>query len=348
MNKRIWLHITFWLAYMLLYAGVKVFFAGSSDMVYPPLIRFGRFFLLEMIFLPWKAIPFYVLFYVLIPRFLAKKEYLKIAFGFLLVLFVCIIGYRSMIVPVNQLYYNETPDFQIYSLKRILFSMTEILPAIALAATAKLLKSRISSLQKLEALQEEKRAAELNFLKAQTNPHFLFNTLNNLYGLARKQDENTAPAIMKLANLMRYILYECQSEYIPISQEIEIIQAYIELEKLRYDDSLQVHFHQEIDDMQHAIAPLILLPFVENAFKHGAGENRFGTQINIKLQVAKGNLAFSITNSIDQELKEVNEGVGLENVKRQLDLIYGENYNLELGSSETEFQVRLNIKKQLS
>jgi sensor histidine kinase YesM len=288
-----------------------------------------------------------VLFYVLIPRFLAKKEYLKITLGFLLVLFVCTMAYRAMIVPVNQLYYNEIPDFQIYSLKRILFSMTEILPGIALAATAKLLKSRISSLQKLEALQAEKRAAELNFLKAQTNPHFLFNTLNNLYGLARKQDENTAPAIMKLANLMRYILYECQSEYIPISQEIEIIQAYIELEKLRYDDSLKVHFIQEIDDMQHTIAPLILLPFVENAFKHGAGENRFGTQINIKLAVVKGKLNFSINNSIDQELKEVNEGVGLENVKRQLDLIYGEKYKLEVGSEGEVFKVNLMIEKEL-
>lgn len=343
MPRPYWQHILFWLSYILLYAGMKVFFAGSSDMVYPPVTRFLRFVLLEVIFLPWKAIPFYVLFYVLIPRFLEQKAYLKITFWFLLVLFACLLAYRSMIVPVNQLYYNETPDFQIYSFERMLFSLTEILPAIALAATAKLFKSRINALQKMEALRTEKREAELNFLKAQTNPHFLFNTLNNLYGLARKQDENTAPAIMKLADLMRYILYECKSETIPIAKEIEIIEAYIELEKLRYDDSLQVEFKQEIDDLQQPIAPLILLPFVENAFKHGAGENRFGTTIHIELKMQAGKIRFSIENSIDQREESLREGIGLQNVRRQLELIYGEGFELDIQAEGGVFRVDLKI-----
>ncbi len=343
MPKRILPHLLFWFLFILLYAGVKMFFAASSDLVYPPLTRFFRFFFLEMVFLPWKAIPFYLLFYVLIPRFFEQKAYLKMTLWFLLALFVCLMGYRSMVIPVNQLWYNETPDFQVYSFKRILYSLTEILPAIALASTAKLLKSRITSLHKLEALQQEKRTAELNFLKAQTNPHFLFNTLNNLYGLARKQDENTAPAIMKLADLMRYILHECQSDRIPVEKEIEIIEAYIELEKLRYDDSLQVHFRQEIDDLQQPIAPLILLPFVENAFKHGAGENRFETKIEIVLKMEKGKLNFSIENTVDQELTEMKDGVGLENVKRQLELIYGEDYALEVESLGNVFRVELEI-----
>jgi sensor histidine kinase YesM len=319
-----------------------MFFASSSDLVYPPLTRFFRFFFLEIAFLPWKIIPFYLLFYLLIPRYFAQKAYLKLALWFLLALFVCLIGYRSMIIPVNQIWYNETPDFQIYSLKRILYSLTEILPAIALASTAKLLKGRISALQKLEALQQEKRSAELNFLKAQTNPHFLFNTLNNLYGLARKQDENTAPAIMKLANLMRYILHEGRAESIPIAKEIEIIEAYIELEKLRYDESLQVNFKQEIDDLQQPIAPLILLPFVENAFKHGASENRFGTRIEIVLKVEKGKLHFRIENSVDQEVREMKEGIGLENVRRQLELIYGEGFDLKIEVQSAAFVVELN------
>ncbi len=239
--------------------------------------------------------------------------------------------------------YGDTPEFNVYSFRRLLFSLTEILPPVGLAATVKLLKDSILSQKKEQALRQEKLESELNFLKAQTNPHFLFNTLNNLYGLARNSDQNTAPSIMKLANIMRYILYECSAPLIPIGNEVTIIEDYIELERLRYDERLSVNFEKEIEDHQGAIPPLILLPFVENAFKHGASESRFDIQIDIALKYASSKLEFNIENSKDHDEDTLSEGIGLKNVKRQLDLIYGNNYHLEITAKSSSFMVALII-----
>jgi sensor histidine kinase YesM len=239
--------------------------------------------------------------------------------------------------------YTEQPAFNVYSIKRIIYSLTDILPAVALASSVKLLKSNIISRQKEKALEKEKLASELNFLKAQTNPHFLFNTLNNLYGLARRNDKNTAPSIMKLSNLMRYILYECSAPTIPIENEVSIIEDYIQLEKLRYDDRLKVSFEKSVDNWKKEIAPLILLPFVENAFKHGASENRIDTIIDINLELIENSLKFSIRNTSDSDDSNLNEGIGMKNVKRQLDLIYGKNYVLDVFQEQGAFTVNLLI-----
>jgi len=210
---------------------------------------------------------------------------------------------------------------------------------MGLAATIKLLKARFAAQKREQQLQNEKLASELNFLKAQTNPHFLFNTLNNLYGLARKKDDNTAPSIMKLSNIMRYILYECNAPTIPIRKEIRIIEDYIELEKLRYDDRLTVAFGVAIDNWEQDIAPLILIPFVENAFKHGAGESRFDTHLKINLQLSEGQLWFQVENPRENEA--VKNGIGLSNVKRQLELIYPDRHTLSIVPTNTTFSIEL-------
>ncbi|MDA7625641.1 histidine kinase [bacterium] len=320
-------------------------FAGTSDLAYPPVQRFFRFFFRELSFLPWKIIPFYALFYFLVPKYFQKGNYWKISFGFLGSLVICLLGYRSMISPASNMMYGEIPAFNVYDLKRFIYSLTfDMLPAIGLASTIKLLKGRMAFSKKEEALKKEKLEAELNFLKAQTNPHFLFNTLNNLYGLARMNDQNTAPSIMKLANIMRFILHECSVPTIPIDKEIKIIEDYIELESLRYDDRLTVNFEKNIENVQSEIAPLILLPFVENAFKHGVGETRFEAVIDIALELQDRKLKFTIKNSKDEDQNTVNQGIGLKNVKRQLELIYGENYSLEIESESKVFFVKLTIQ----
>lgn len=341
MSRRILQHGLFWMLFIMIYVVVKLLFASPSDLAYPPVRRFFRFFFSELVFLPWKAIPFYFLFYYLLPKYLQKGEYLKIGLFFLSSLVLCLYGYRSMVSPVSNAMYGEIPTFKVYSFKRLLFSLTDIIPAVGLASTVKLLRGRIAAQHKVKALQKEKRAAELNFLKAQTNPHFLFNTLNNLYGLARRNAGNTASFILKLSNIMRYILQECQSSTIPIEKEVKIIEDYIELEKLRYDERLKVSFQQDIDDGEQEIAPLILLPFVENAFKHGASETRFDTFIDIDLRLANRQLAFSIKNTRAAEEDKIEKGIGLQNVKRQLDLIYEDGYSLQINAEQNYFSVKL-------
>ncbi len=344
MSSSVLRHSLFWFLFIMLYVIRSLLFAGPSDLAYPFGFRLLRFFFSELSFLPWKAIPFYFLFYFLIPRHIYRNRYLEAIGYFVVILLICVLGYRSMISPVSQMMYGESVDFNVYSPKRLVFTLTDILPAMALASAVKLLKGNLLFRQKEAILQQEKLKSELNFLKAQTNPHFLFNTFNNLYGLARKNDPSTAPSILKLSNLMRYILQECSARTIPIEREVKIIEDYIELEKLRYSDRLHLRFGQEIDDRRQEIAPLILLPFIENAFKHGASETRLDTFINIQLQLKDGHLQFAIENTFDGVIERLKDGVGLSNVQRQLELIYGQNHTLEIATSKDLFCVRLLIQ----
>ncbi len=344
MSKRILQHIIFWLSFILLYVVTKFLFAPPSALAIPPVERFFRYFLGEVALFPWKIIPFYFLFYYSIPTFFKKKKYGKFAISFIGIIVLCLIGHRSLVAPVSYIVYGETTDFNVYSLKRMLYTLLDILPAVGLAASVKLLMGSIATQEKEQTLEKEKLASELNFLKAQTNPHFLFNTLNNLYGLARKQDANTAPSILKLSNIMRYILYECSAPLIPVKSELKIIEDYIQLERLRYDERLNIKFNKEIDNEDQQIAPLILLPFVENAFKHGVSESRFDTYIHLDLKLENGALKFNIQNSKDEDDPPVNtNGIGLRNVKRQLDLVYDRAYQLKILPEKEKYTIDLAI-----
>ncbi|MEN0047648.1 MAG: histidine kinase [Bacteroidota bacterium] len=349
MQNRILQHITFWLLFLLLNVVLRMAFAAPTDLAYPAVIRFFRFGFNEVVFLIWKALPFYFIFYYLLPKYLPESKYLQLSFFLLLTSAISIYGYRSMIIPMSFFLYNESPNFDVFSLNRAFYTLMDIIPVIGIAAAIKLLKGRTVNQRKIQALQEEKIAAELNFLKAQSNPHFLFNTLNNLYGLARKNDQNTATSIMRLSNIMRYILQECSSPTISIEKEVKVIEDYIALEKLRYDDRLKVTFRKEVEDWQAAVAPLILLPFVENTFKHGASETRFATIIEIELKIENECLEFSVVNTRDSNEELVEKGTGLKNVSRQLELIYGENATLEIHPKTDQFTVNLeiNLKTQL-
>ena len=344
MRIRVLQHIIFWAAIMLLYVIQNMLFAAPSDLEHPPVWRFLRFFFNELCMLPWKALPFYFLFYYLIPKYFYRGGYWQTGLLFLLGIVICVLGYRTMIWPMSRIMYGDTPSFNVYSPKRMLFTLIDVLSAVGLASAVKLLKGSIASRQKEKLLQEEKRKSELNFLKAQTNPHFLFNSLNNLYGLARRNDDNTANAIMKLSNLMRYILYECSEGTLPVRNEVSIIEDYIQLEKLRYDNRLQVRFIKSVDNWKQSIPPLILLPFVENAFKHGAGETRFDVYIDIYLDLRDEQLRFRVENSREEEEEVLREGIGLKNVKRQLELIYGKDHSLKIDPASDKFTVELLIQ----
>ena len=178
--------------------------------------------------------------------------------------------------------------------------------------------------QAAQQLRIEKQEAELNYLKSQTNPHFLFNTLNNIYSLARDKSDLAPESILRLSKILRFMLYETSGEYIAIEQELKIISDYIALEKLRYDDSLRVNFNHDIEDMKQALPPLLLIPLVENAFKHGVSETRNHPFVDIHLSVNKRQLVFVVKNSTEAFSGEgkVKENIGLSNLRRQLELLY--------------------------
>lgn len=193
-------------------------------------------------------------------------------------------------------------------------------------------------------LKIEKQEAELNYLKSQTNPHFLFNTLNNIYSLARDKSDLAPESILRLSKILRFMLYETGGEFILIEQELKVIDDYIALEKLRYDESLRINFKHSIENFNESIPPLLLIPLVENAFKHGVSETRNHPFIDIELSVYQQQLSFVVKNSTEQflEQQDVKESIGLSNLRRQLELLY-KDYDVSVKQEEAVFTASLKI-----
>jgi two-component system, LytTR family, sensor kinase len=195
-----------------------------------------------------------------------------------------------------------------------------------------------------QQLRIEKQEAELNYLKSQTNPHFLFNTLNNIYSLARDKSDLAPESVLRLSKILRFMLYETSGKYIAIEQEVKIMGDYIALEKLRYDESLRVNFNTDIEDMKQALPPLLLIPLVENAFKHGVSETRNQPFVDIHLSVKNRLLTFVVKNSAETGAGEqhVKENIGLSNLRRQLELLYTD-YQLSAEHHHEAFTATLRI-----
>jgi LytS/YehU family sensor histidine kinase len=184
---------------------------------------------------------------------------------------------------------------------------------------------------------------ELGYLKKQIHPHFLFNTLNTIYGFALKQSKNTPDIILKLSNLLDYILYQVNKPAVSLNDEVAHIKEYIDLEKIRFQDTLKVNFSAgEIPD-HIQIAPMLLIPFVENAFKHGNLIDGY-LSVKIDIRLMKDQLGFIIQNTVftDEQDRE-KEGIGLENIKKRLDLQYPGRYSLEIMNKDNLYTVKLNI-----
>lgn len=238
---------------------------------------------------------------------------------------------------------NPWNEMSLFHLSRVLNAFVDISLVAACAVAMKFLRMSWQSRLREKKLLQEKLEAELKFLRTQTNPHFLFNTLNNIYALARKKSDDTADVVMKLSKLLRFMLYESRKQRIPLSVEIRMIEDYLELEKIRYSDRLTIRFDKEIDDASHPIAPLLLLPFIENAFKHGASETRFDSFIHISVILHEGQLDFLIENSKEENGETtVTDNIGLSNVRRQLELMYQE-HMLEVQNQRDRFSVQLTI-----
>ena len=183
-------------------------------------------------------------------------------------------------------------------------------------------------LNKILATQLQLKEQELHYLKRQIHPHFLFNTLNTIYGFALKQSKQTPEIILKLSNLLDYILYQVNKPKVSLKEEVLHIQEYIELEKIRFQDTLKVVFNSDQINEEIQIAPMLLIPFVENAFKHGNLVDGF-LEIVVNVEVKNNQLSFFMKNSIN-EYDSINEksGIGLENIRKRLELNYSNNYQL--------------------
>jgi LytS/YehU family sensor histidine kinase len=206
----------------------------------------------------------------------------------------------------------------------------------------KFIKDQLASKEKEKAQLKQKYESELKFLRNQTNPHFLMNALNNIYALARKKSDNTAEVVMRLSEMLRFMLYESDGRFISLSDEIRLVENYLELEMIRYDNRLSLSFNKEVDADCYKITPLLLLPFVENAFKHGISETRFESFIYIDLSVKKGQLVFLVENTKDRSQENNKKNIGLINARRQLELLY-KDHLLDVRENGSSFIVNLTV-----
>ncbi len=211
----------------------------------------------------------------------------------------------------------------------------------------KMIRDRGVEKQKIEMLKQEKANAELNFLKAQIHPHFLFNTLNNLYALTLEKSDKAPEVVAKLAEMLDYMLYRCQDERVPISQEIMLLEHYIDLEKIRYGDRLSLDFNYSVDNLQTPVAPLILISIVENAFKHGVSNVVGSAMVAISLEVLNGKLDFRVINSkptvAEDDPMDYRKGIGVQNAQRQLDLLYPNQYAWQVQEHAETYEVNLRL-----
>jgi two-component system, LytTR family, sensor kinase len=294
---------------------------------------------------PQMIFPYYMIYYG-INNIVKKKRSLAInIFEIAAVLFLCVIIDRAISNYIALPYFYKSPNLiaPIFETRRLLGSILYIGFAFGLMFSIKSIRNQLEAKEREKNLIKEKLETELKFLKNQTNPHFLLNTLNNIYALARKKSDDTAEVVMRLSELLRFMLYESNGKFIQLTDEIKVLEDYLELETIRYNERLTVSFEKNLDSDAYKITPLLLLPFLENAFKHGISETRFESFINITVNVKGHVLNFEIQNSKDTcGQQEPVTNIGLANVKRQLELTYSD-YTLLVKNEDNVFKVNLTV-----
>ena len=325
------IHLILWLAWFFF----PFLFFDSAEVGYRYLMKNGILLVLLAGF-------FYSNSLLLIPELLLKRKVLL----YILALLGCFItisvtnylwgfilndlGLRNSHHPMtNRLYYPLFPSLLVYGLSS------------ALRITNEWFKNE----KQKKEMENEKLTSELAFLKSQVNPHFLFNILNNICSLARKKSDDTENALIKLSQIMRYMLYESKDEKVSLEKEVNYLHSYIELQRLRISDKVAVNFSITGDPGQLMIEPMLLIPFVENAFKHGVSYLEESV-INIILTVGKNELTFRVENTVALKNEEVypsESGIGLKNVQRRLELLYPGRHSLSVSEKGGFYSIDLQI-----
>lgn len=284
----------------------------------------------------------------LIPAYLRSKKY---GAYLLMLAVVAILSTRFNLLIFNYLCDLLFPGYYFIAYYGFWEIMQFVVAYMAITTLIKLSKGWFRYLEtkdQLQQLEAEKTAAELSALKSQVNPHFLFNSLNNLYSLALDKDERTPGIILRLSQTMRYLLYESNADFVPLEKEIEHLTNYVEMQRLRVGEKSQISFEVTGNPAEKQVAPLLFLPLVENGFKHGIKGETEGAFIKILLQVLDNQLVFKTENNkgtVDEvEKGQYSGGVGLHNLRRRLDLLYPGKHHLEITDGIATFTAVLKIE----
>lgn len=279
--------------------------------------------------------------YYLLPRFLYRKKYLLFSLYVLLVIAVVIVLEEGVI---EQIYF---PDTRGTGFPGVFYNLAAAMPSITIIVGFKFAWDALTKERELEQLKNAVQESELQFLKSQINPHFLFNNLNNIYAHAVEQSEKTPNIILELSGVLRYMLYECRETYVPLQKEIDHLESFVNLHQLQLEGNGSVVFTRGNLNGNVIIAPLILPVFVENAFKHSMSSQSKDIQIKIHVDMDSDDaLVFTCSNTYSKESNtdSLDKGIGLENVKRRLNMLYPDGYEFNIQENGELFEVSLLLK----
>ncbi|GAA4828434.1 sensor histidine kinase [Algivirga pacifica] len=337
------MHIGIWLL---------VFIAPLSLMGNQEELLFNKRLLMRYVPFLFFPVAFYVNYYLLVPQLLFKK---KTGYYILSAILLIIVLMVLQHLLTRYVLFHEGPphmgrrNLSAYLSKRfwrvesISRAMISLATMIGLSTAIRVSYRWLRDAHKGEQLKKEKAMAELSLLKHQVNPHFFFNTLNNIYALIELRPQDAQQAVHRLSQMMRYVLYESEERLVPLNKELHFLEQYIELMKMRVSKGVEIEaeWPDKVED-RVKVPPLLLVTFVENAFKHGVSYQH-PSWIRIKCTLVGKKLFFEIRNSNVKASNQpkVHEGIGLKNIKKRLDLLYEATYELEMKQNEHEFQVKL-------
>jgi two-component system LytT family sensor kinase len=326
-NKRLYRNVAFWVLYFL----IQVFFLLQAN-VNAFFITLLKIIILDLLSL---ALAAYLHNLYILPKYFNEKKYLKYSIS--LVILLCFFAYLRSILSTTLQLHNETGSFltQIIAIFFILILFTLSLYTY----------QWFDSYNQRRDFENKSLQMELNILRAQINPHFLFNTLNNIYSLSLKKSDHTPEAILRLSDIMRYMLYDSNLSQVNLNKELAYIRNYLDLERLRVRNNELIKYNISQDNNELKIAPLLLIPFVENCFKHGV-LNDENCPLIINIVIKDNLLIFESQNKIklQKEIEKADGGIGLNNIKRRLELLYKNNYELKMENKNEIFHTYLKLK----
>ena len=316
---------------LVLHLMVFVFYSFDRD---DPLIEMQK----VVYFLHYTFAAF-IINYFFLPRFLYQKKHWQFSISVAIVIIIVILIEELVLEPI---YFPKRAN----SFPGLLFTLTQILPVITILTGFKFAWDALTKQKEVDQLKDAVKESELQFLKSQINPHFLFNNLNNLYSYAIDNSPKTPEIILELSGVLRYMLYECRENYVPLEKEITQLENFSNLNEMQIEERGNVNFSAQNIQPGFQIAPLILIVFIENAFKHSTASQTNQIMIDINIELVENVLKFVCKNSyqLQSNTENISNGIGLENVKKRLELLYPNEYLFEIKDHDNIYEVHLSIE----
>ncbi|PCJ65502.1 MAG: hypothetical protein COA58_08820 [Bacteroidetes bacterium] len=330
-------HIFLWVIYFLFWVYVL-----------SPGITKSDYFINSFVIVANQVLVSYFNIYFLFPVFLQKRAYIKYFFAIVLTITLGTLIESGAFLMLNTI--SEESKIGLLSIRFLLSTAMAITYTSAITMSLKLVKHWYEKERLTKELEKVNTETELKYLKSQINPHFLFNSLNSIYSLSLQKSDLAPDLILKLSDILRYILYEGSEKKVSLTQELKYLKSYLELEKVRHGSRMNLEIEIEGDTDSKEIAPMLLIPFVENSFKHGLMKDKANGYVRVSVKTDNEDLRFTIANSKPSNGSMVSKqsgyqgGIGLKNVKKRLNLLYPKKHELTFLGTENEFKVELEIK----